>query len=126
MGVHLGRLVELEYVLQYQGGRGLQAVYELAYDGEGQDGTSFLPGLVDPATLSVPSYDANLSASTPNMSEPKRPQNGGISVGDRSALSADSSSKNQSIDQEEAAKEENSTVPGVCAVAGHNRIAVAV
>ena len=123
VGVHLGRLVELEYVLQYQGGRGLQAVYELAYDGEGQDGTSFLPGLVDPATLTVPSYDANLSASTTNLSEPKRPQNGGKSVGYRLALSADSFGKNQSTDQEEATKDEISTLPGVCAAVGRNRSA---
>jgi hypothetical protein len=130
VGVHLGRLVELEYVLQYQGGRGLQAVYELAYDGEGQDGTSFLPGLVDPATLSVPavlSYDANLSASTHNLSEPKRPQNGGVSVGYRSAVSLDSYGKNQSTDQEEATKIEISTLPGVCAESlGRNRNPVAV
>ena len=130
VGVHLGRLVELEYVLQYQGGRGLQAVYELAYDGEGQDGTSFLPGLVDPATLSVLavlSYDANLSVSTPNLSEPKRPQNGGVSVGYRSAVSLDSYGKNQSTDQEEATKIEISTLSGVCAESlGRNRNPVAV
>jgi DNA primase len=129
VGVHLGRLVELEYVLQYQGGRGLQAVYELAYDGEGQDGTSFLPGLVDPATLSVPSYDANLSASTINLSESKRPQNGGVSVGYRSAVSCDSYGKNQSTDQEEATKYKISTLPGVCAESlgrNHNAAAVAV
>ena len=114
VGVHLGRLVELEYLIQHQGGRGQQCVYELAYDGEGQDGTPFLPGLVDPDTLSVPGYDANLSAPTPNLSEPKRPPNGGVSVGYRSALSRSSLDKNQSTDQEEAAKEKISHIR-VCA-----------
>jgi hypothetical protein len=97
VGVHLGRLVELEYLIQHQGGRGQQCVYELMYDGEGQDGTPFLPGLVDPDTLAVPAYDANLSASATDLSEPKRPQNGGISVGYRSAFSADSFRKYPSI-----------------------------
>ena len=47
MRVHLGRLVELEYVLAHRGGRGQQFVYELLYDGAGKDGSPFLVGLID-------------------------------------------------------------------------------
>jgi hypothetical protein len=43
--VHLARLVELEYVLVHRGRQGQGYVYELAYDGQGKDGASFLPGL---------------------------------------------------------------------------------
>jgi DNA primase len=43
--VHLARLVELEYVLVHRGRQGQGYVYELAYDGQGQGGASFLPGL---------------------------------------------------------------------------------
>jgi hypothetical protein len=49
--VHLGRLVELEYVLVHRGGRGQSFVYELLYEGQGQDGRPFLIGLVDEELL---------------------------------------------------------------------------
>ncbi len=44
---HLRKLVELEYVLVHRGGRGQCFVYELLYDGGGQDGKPFLSGLLD-------------------------------------------------------------------------------
>jgi hypothetical protein len=50
--VHLARLVDLELVLAHRGERGGFA-YELSWRGEGGDGTSFLPGLIDPATLTT-------------------------------------------------------------------------
>jgi len=46
--MHLAKLVELEYILVHRGRRGRQFVYELLYDGQGQDGQPFLMGLVDP------------------------------------------------------------------------------
>jgi DNA primase catalytic core len=51
--VHLDRLVEMEYLVVHRGRQGAGFVYELAYDGQGQDGGAFLPGLIDvemPAT----------------------------------------------------------------------------
>ena len=48
---HLRRLEELEYLLAHRGMQGQGFVYELVYDGKGQDGTPFLPGLLDTATL---------------------------------------------------------------------------
>ena len=47
--VHLGRLVELEYLLVHRGGRGQSFVYELVYDGAGQSGERFVTGLMKPA-----------------------------------------------------------------------------
>lgn len=49
--VHLHRLEEMEYLLVHRGGRGQSFVYELVYDGEGEDGHAFLMGLTDPDTL---------------------------------------------------------------------------
>jgi len=49
--LHLDRLVDLEYVLTHKGGRGQSFVYELLYDGQGQDGKPFVPGLLDIETL---------------------------------------------------------------------------
>lgn len=45
--LHLGRLVEMEYLLVHRGGPGRRYAYELAYEGEGNDGGVFLAGLVD-------------------------------------------------------------------------------
>jgi len=44
---HLERLISLEYVLVHRGSRGQGFVYELLYDGQGQDGEPFVMGLVD-------------------------------------------------------------------------------
>jgi hypothetical protein len=86
--VHLGRLEELEYVLVHRGGRGQSFVYELLYDGEGQDGTPFLPGLLDVSKLAAGSYTydekksgllGNWSGDLSNKSALGRPQVGGVS-----------------------------------------------
>jgi DNA primase catalytic core len=45
--IHLERLVALEYVLVHRGCRGQTMVYELVYDGKGQDGRPFVLGLID-------------------------------------------------------------------------------
>ena len=61
---HLGRLVELEYVLVHRGGRGQQFVYELLWDGATDgDGKPHLSGLIDAAQLvggeKTSTYDEN-------------------------------------------------------------------
>jgi DNA primase len=48
---HLERLISLEYVLVHRGSRGQGFVYELLYDGQGQDGEPFVMGLVDVEAL---------------------------------------------------------------------------
>lgn len=45
--VHLARLVELEYLLPHRAEHGQGFVYELVYDGAGQDGRPFVCGLLD-------------------------------------------------------------------------------
>jgi len=42
---HMNRLQDMEYVLVHRGGRGQSFVYELLYQGEGDDGGRFLLGL---------------------------------------------------------------------------------
>jgi hypothetical protein len=49
--VHLDRLMQMEYVLSHRGRRGQCFVYELLYDGQGQDGKPFLIGLLDVESL---------------------------------------------------------------------------
>lgn len=58
--VHIQRLVEQEYVLVHQGGRGRNFIYELVYKGEGLTGKSFLIGLIDIKDLEKRHLDGNL------------------------------------------------------------------
>jgi len=50
--VHLARLADLELVSVHRGGHG-SYLYQLAWRGEGTDGTVFLAGLADPAALAA-------------------------------------------------------------------------
>jgi DNA primase catalytic core len=86
--VHLGRLLELEYLIVRRGLDGQHAarfVYELVYDGEGADGTPFLMGLIDTEALRAErpmnemSYDQNRSGPGED-----RPGSGRPMVGPRS------------------------------------------
>lgn len=63
--IHLGRLVEMEYLLVHRGGRGQSYAYELLYRGEGDSGSPFVMGLLDVATLD---YDASRSGQNAHRS----------------------------------------------------------
>jgi DNA primase catalytic core len=89
--VHLDRLTALEYLIVHRGGRGQSFVYELAYDGGGQHGGRFLPGLLDVEKLREPrAYDADRAGSNGHLTGEKdrfagskRPQNGAGAAGSR-------------------------------------------
>lgn len=91
--VHLSRLAELEYLIPHRGTRGQRFVYELSYEGAGDDGDPFMMGLIDVERLrdtdeSAPAghvYDGKfagakdeLAGSGGDFAGPKRPQNGGM------------------------------------------------
>jgi hypothetical protein len=76
--VHLGRLVEMEYVLVHRGGRGQSFVYELLYDGGGTDGRPHLIGLTDPATLTLSGYDPDIEGDNLGFEGPSSGQRGPI------------------------------------------------
>lgn len=66
--VHLGRLVELEYVLVHRAsGHSQRFCYELVYAGRGGDGP-LLPGLISADELGSKGYDANRSGAEANRS----------------------------------------------------------
>jgi DNA primase len=56
---HLEKLAALEYVLVHRGGPGQRFVYELLWDGQGQEGEPFLAGLLDVECLDAHRYDTN-------------------------------------------------------------------
>lgn len=89
--VHLKRLEELEYLVPHLGGRGRRFVYELAYEGGGDNGAPFVMGLIDVERLRRSdencSYDkkksggnGDLSALNAELSGSSRPQVGGMSA----------------------------------------------
>jgi hypothetical protein len=83
--VHLARLAELEYVLVHRGRQGQGYVYELAYDGQGRDGTPFLPGLLD-ETADASRADGETSRrADAHVTEAGRPPDGPEPDGGRSA-----------------------------------------
>ena len=49
--IHCSRLTEMEYLLVHRGGRGQSLVYELLYDGQGDDHQAHLMGLINPENL---------------------------------------------------------------------------
>jgi DNA primase catalytic core len=81
--LHLDRLVELEYVLVHRGGRGQSFVYELLYDGKGQDGKPFVPGLIDVEKLRSVTTTKSSRGSEGEFAGSSRPQRGPIAGGPR-------------------------------------------
>ena len=75
--IHLQRLEDFEYLVVHRGARGQSYVYELLYDGQGQDGARFLPGLLDIEDLADScGYDKKKSGSETNKSGSGRGQVG--------------------------------------------------
>jgi hypothetical protein len=86
--LHLARLVELEYLLVHRGAPGALFVYELAYDGSGQDGRAFVPGLIDVAALNVTATTVNLAGIKSDLAGSTRGESGPVAGGSRGVQSA--------------------------------------
>ena len=94
--LHLQRLVDLEYLLLHR--QGPRFVYELLYDGDGEDGVPRLSGLIDVDTLRQKyAYDENRSGQTTDRSGSGRPEVGGQSGVGRGE-EGNANSLNQSLD----------------------------
>ncbi|MFZ0551266.1 MAG: CHC2 zinc finger domain-containing protein [Steroidobacteraceae bacterium] len=86
--MHMRKLEELEYVLVHRGGRGQSFVYELLYDGGGQDGKPHLTGLIDVAALRACHYDGQQEHENARLEPPRSPQGVGKEPGSCGAKSA--------------------------------------
>ncbi len=74
--VHLERLVELECVFAHHGKNGQRYVYELVFDGELENGSPQLPGLIDVKQLKDGTTTANLVASSDDLVPSSWPASG--------------------------------------------------
>lgn len=90
--LHLHRLVDMDYLVVHK--QGHRYLYELLYDGEGNEGQPFMMGLVDVATLKH-DYDAKRSGLTPERSGAGRPPVGAMSGGGRTDKTGASSLNNR-------------------------------
>ena len=80
--IHMDRLVDMEYLLVHQGGRGQRFEYELIYDGQGNQGDAFVMGLLDIHQLTPQSKGMTKSSRGDGglLTGSKRPHNGGITA----------------------------------------------
>ena len=135
--VHLGRLVELEYILAHRAEHGTGHVYELVYDGGGKDGKRHLPGLLDveklrragsdgaprdaaasPGAVASPcAHDAERSGQNDERSGSGRPPVGGRSGGGRGEKNAASPSEN-GVSEKPIRKKTRPDAPGAGGVVG--------
>jgi hypothetical protein len=69
MRMHLGKLVELEYVLPHRGKNGQRYVYELLYDGDMPQSQPHFSGLIDPQELSESTGKSVVMTPTLSISE---------------------------------------------------------
>jgi hypothetical protein len=93
--VHLDRLLDLEYLVLRRADHGQSFVYELLYDGAGQDGRRFMCGLFDVEKLRAAAPTTpDLTGQTAGVSGVKRPENGPVSGEERGGENGDSSSEN--------------------------------
>lgn len=111
---HLGRLQELDYLIPHRGARGLRFLYELAYEGAGDDGDPFMMGLIDVERLRGDSeaardlhrYDGKFAGVKPDLAGQKdelagskRPQNGGMAGPSRGRENANNDAPSTACDE---------------------------
>jgi DNA primase len=82
--VHLERLVQMEYLIEYGGRRGNLVEYELIYDGEGQEGNRFLMGLQDIVSSKNTDTNQGSRGEVDRFAGGSRPQSGSKAGGLRS------------------------------------------
>jgi hypothetical protein len=86
--VHLGRLLELEYLVAHRGGRGQRYEYELAFDGDLATATPQLSGLIDAAALQHTGTLDTSRGPKARFAAPLRGLGGAFSAESRTAQSA--------------------------------------
>jgi len=82
--LHLDRLVNLEYVLARRDGPGGRLLYELMYDGGGEDGKPFVPGLIDVQSLKATATTGQVAGLKGEVAGGVRADRGPVAGGSRS------------------------------------------
>ena len=80
VSVHLSRLVELEYVFAHYGKNGQRYIYELVFDGELENDTPQLPGLIDVEQLKDSTTTDNLTGKDEDLTHSLRAASGQLAA----------------------------------------------
>jgi DNA primase catalytic core len=107
LGIHLARLVEMEYLIEHSARRGTASGYELAYGGEGEQGQAFLMGLIDAGTLQSAPTTATVRGEEVGRTGSKRPQTGPNTVGVRNGTTARNTSNSAASDDTDSDNAQN-------------------
>ena len=87
LSIHLKRLEDMEYLIVHRGGRGQTFVYELAYQGKGDDGAPFIMNLLDIQGLQLESEEKiKQTDKKPQGGEKKSGVNGNLSGSNRGQI----------------------------------------
>ena len=105
--IHFSRLEEMEYLLLHRGGRGQSFIYELVYQGQGEQGERFTSGLLSLDNITNEGQwsgqNDKRSALNAKQSGSSRPQVGGVSGGSR--VHENGCSPSDTVDIEELIEE---------------------
>lgn len=74
--IHLERLIAMDYVLVHRGARGQSFEYELLYDGQGERGGAFVPGLIATESLQAKATTASSRGLGDGFAGPSRAVHG--------------------------------------------------
>ena len=112
--VHLGRLVELEYVLAHHGRNGQRFVYELVFDGELTSEQPQLIGLIDVEQLKKrvisEATTADLTGQNDDLAHSSRPANGQLAATLRTSENGVQSSPDKALAESAIAEPENAPI----------------
>jgi DNA primase len=95
--VHLERLTQMEYLVTHRGTRGQSFVYELLWDGAGEDAGARLPGLIEVETLQSAGTTTSSRGAEGEFAGSTRPQNGANAGGSRGGKAKKNADKNSAI-----------------------------
>ena len=111
LGVHLDRLIKMEYLLLHRSGRGQSFVYELLYDGR-NDEQPHLSGLIDVEQLKNTAMTLSVRGETPNHTGSIRPQNGGDTGSIRGGETRRKTNDNKAFSESDDELSENAYIKG--------------
>jgi hypothetical protein len=93
--LHLDRLALLEYLLVRRDGPGGRLVHELLYDGGGEDGAPFVPGLIEVSTLSSTTTMTEVAGVKGELAGRLRADRGPVAGGSRGGGNEQNNNKNK-------------------------------
>jgi DNA primase catalytic core len=124
LGVHLERLLAMEYLIAHRGARGQSYVYELVFDGDADAAAPHLPGLIDVAELhTAATTTASSRGGESELTGSLRPQNGVKTVGLRMGSKARNPCTDAASGDLDADGEENAPIGSVNGKSCHNALA---